>query len=280
VQLRPFGYTGTGVSVIGQGTWNLELSPRTDGIRTLQRGIDLGMTHIDTAEMYGSGRAEALTGEAIAGRRDKVFVVSKVLPSNASRKGTIAACERSLKQLKTDYLDCYLLHWRGSYPLEDTFAAFEELKAAGKIKSWGVSNFDEDDLAEALNVSGKGKIACNQVLYHLRERAIEHAVIPWCERNNVAVVAYSPYGQMASPSPSSPGGKVLAEIASAHKATPRQIALAFLTREKSVLAIPKASKVAHAEENAGAGDLALSAKEVETIDKAFPLGRPKSLPML
>ena len=270
----------SGISIIGQGTWNLELAPRAEAVKTLQRGIDLGMTHIDTAEMYGSGRAEALTGEAIAGRRERVFVVSKVLPSNASRKGTIAACERSLKALGIDHLDCYLLHWRGSYALADTFAAFEELKAAGKIRSWGVSNFDTEDLDEALRVAGKGKIACNQVLYHLRERAIEHAVIPWCEKNNVAVVAYSPFGQMASPSPASPGGKTLAEIAGAHNATPRQVALAFLTRKKSVLAIPKASKVAHAEENAGAGDLALAAKEIEMIDKAFPPGRPKSLPML
>lgn len=280
MKTRAFGSAHAGVSVIGQGTWNLELAPRADAIRTLTRGIDLGMTHIDTAEMYGSGRAEALTGEAIAGRRDKVFVVSKVLPSNASRKGTLAACERSLKALKTDYLDCYLLHWRGSYPLDDTFAAFEELKTAGKIRSWGVSNFDEDDLEEALAVAGKGKIACNQVLYHLRERAIEHAVIPWCEKNNVAVVAYSPFGQMASPALSTPGGKTLAEIADARDATPRQVALAFLTRKKSVLAIPKASKVAHAEENAGAGDLELTAQEIERIDKAFPLGRRKSLPML
>lgn len=280
MKTHPFGPAAPAVSVIGQGTWNLELAPRADALRTLARGIDLGMTHIDTAEMYGSGRAEALTGEAIAGKRDKVFVVSKVLPSNASRKGTLAACERSLKQLKTDYLDCYLLHWRGSYPLEETFAAFEELKTAGNIRSWGVSNFDEDDLDEALKVAGKGKIACNQVLYHLRERAIEHAVIPWCERNGVAIVAYSPFGQSAMPPLSSPGGKVLAEIADARDATPRQVALAFLTRRKSVFAIPKASKVAHAEENAGAGNIELSAQEIEKIEKIFPLGRPKSLPML
>ena len=280
MKTRSFGPEQSGVSVIGQGTWNLELAPRAEAVKTLQRGIALGMTHIDTAEMYGSGHAEALTGEAIAGKRGEVFVVSKVLPSNASRKGTIAACERSLKALKTDYLDCYLLHWRGSYPLEDTFAAFEELKAAGKIRSWGVSNFGTEDLDEALAVVGKGKIACNQVLYHLRERAIEHAVIPWCEKNNVAVVAYSPFGQMASPSLSTPGGKMLAEIANARDATPRQVTLAFLTRRKNVLAIPKASKVAHAEENAGAGGLELTAKEIELIDKAFPLGRSKSLPML
>lgn len=280
MKTKSFGPDQPGVSVIGQGTWNLELAPRADAIKTLERGIDLGMTHIDTAEMYGSGKAEAITGDAIASRRDKVFLVSKVLPSNASRKGTIAACERSLKQLKTDYLDCYLLHWRGSYALEDTFAAFEELKAAGKIRSWGVSNFDEDDLEEALQVAGKGKIACNQVLYHLRERAIEHAVIPWCEKNGVAVVAYSPYGQGPMPSPASPGGKVLAEIASAHNAAPRQVALAFLTRGENALAIPKASKVSHAEENAGAGDLELSAADIDRLDKAFPLGRRKSLPMI
>lgn len=280
MKTRSFGPEQPGVSIIGQGTWNLELAPRADAIKTLQRGIELGMTHIDTAEMYGSGKAEAITGDAITGKRDRVFVVSKVLPSNASRKGTLAACERSLRQLKTDYLDCYLLHWRGSYPLEDTFAAFEELKTAGKIRSWGVSNFDADDLDEALAIAGPGKIACNQVLYHLRERAIEHAVIPWCERNGVAVVAYSPFGQTASPAITTPGGKALAEVADARDATPRQIALAFLTRNKSVLAIPKASKVAHAEENAGAGDLELTKEEIAKIDKAFPLGRSKSLPML
>jgi len=280
MKTRSFGPEQSGVSVIGQGTWNLELAPRAEAIKTLQRGIDLGMTHIDTAEMYGSGKAEAIAGEAIAGRREKVFVVSKVLPSNASRKGTLAACERSLKQMKTDYLDCYLLHWRGSYPLEETFAAFEELKAAGKIRSWGVSNFDKDDLDEALAVAGKGKIACNQVLYHLQERAIEHAVIPWCERHNVAIVAYSPYGQGAMPPVSSAGGKILAKIAAAHGATPRQVALAFLTRKQTVFAIPKASKVAHAEENAGAGNLELSADEIGEIDRAFPVGRRKSLPMI
>ncbi len=279
MKTRAFGPAQTGVSVIGQGTWNIEMADRAEAIKTLQRGIDFGMTHIDTAEMYGSGRAEALTGDAIAGRREQVFLVSKVLPSNASRKGTLAACERSLKHLKTDYLDCYLLHWRGSYELEDTFTAFEELKAAGKIRSWGVSNFDTDDLEEALSVAGKGKIACNQVLYHLRERAIEHAVIPYCEENAIAVVAHSPFGQMASPSPASPGGKVLAEVAKAQGATPRQVELAFLTRKDCVFAIPKASKVTHAEENAG-GDLVLTASEIEAIDRAFPRGRAKSLPML
>ena len=196
------------------------------------------MTHIDTAEMYGD--AELVIADAIAGKRDELFLVSKVLPSNASRRGTITACERSLKRLKTDRLDCYLLHWRGSYPLADTVAAFDELKRAGKIRSWGVSNFDADDLDELLEVAGEGKIACNQVLYHLQERAIEHAVIPWCEQHGVAVVAYSPFGHNDFPSPRSAGGKVLQKIADAHKATPRQVALSFLTRETPVFAIPKA----------------------------------------
>lgn len=170
---RQFGSSGPQVSVIGQGTWYLDRGDRKSAVAALRRGIDLGMTHIDTAEMYGD--AELVIADAIAGKRDGVFLVSKVLPSNASRRGTIAACERSLKRLKTDALDCYLLHWRGSYPLEETVAAFEELVTSGKIRSWGVSNFDTDDLNEMLAVAGKGRIACNQVLYHLQERAIEHA---------------------------------------------------------------------------------------------------------
>ncbi len=217
----------------------------------------------------------------IQGRRDELFLVSKVLPSNASRRGTITACERSLKRLKTDHLDCYLLHWRGSYPLEDTVAAFEELVASGKIRSWGVSNFDADDLGEILEVSGKGRITCNQVLYHLQERAIEHAVIPWCEKHGVAVVAYSPFGHNDFPSPRSKGGEVLQEVAKAHNATPRQVALAFLTRAASVFSIPKASSAEHAAENAAAGDLVLSASEIEALDRAFARGpKPRSLPML
>ena len=186
---KPFGKTGASVPVIGQGTWYLDHGDRKRAIAALQRGLDLGMTHIDTAEMYGD--AELVIADAIAGlSREKLFLVSKVLPSNASRRGTITACERSLRRLKTDHLDCYLLHWRGSYLFEETVAAFEELVRAGKIRSWGVSNFDSDDLDELLDVAGEGRIACNQVLYHLQERAIEHAVIPWCERNGVAVVAY------------------------------------------------------------------------------------------
>src|SRR6266702_5125196 len=223
-----FGSGQPDVSVIGQGSWYIDRGDRKRAVAALRRGIDLGMTHIDTAEMYGD--AELVIAEAIAGRRDELFLVSKVLPSNASRRGTIIACERSLKRLKTERLDCYLLHWRGSYPLEDTVAAFDELIAAGKIRSWGVSNFDAHDLSELLDVAGHGRIACNQVLYHLQERAIEHAVIPWCEQQDVAVVAYSPFGHNDFPSPRSKAGRVLQEIAETHQATPRQIALSFLTR--------------------------------------------------
>jgi diketogulonate reductase-like aldo/keto reductase len=276
---QPFGKGGPAVSVIGQGTWYLDRGDRARAIAALRRGIELGMTHIDTAEMYGD--AELVIAEAIAGMRNDVFLVSKVLPSNASRRGTIAACERSLKRLRTDALDCYLLHWRGSYPLEETVAAFEELVAAGKIRSWGVSNFDVEDLDQLLAVSGRGRIACNQVLYHLQERAIEHAVIPWCEKNGVAVVAYSPFGHDEFPSQRSDGGKVLQAIADARKATPRQVALSFLARASSVFPIPKASSADHAAENAGAGTLVLAASEIAAIDKAFPRGRkPRSLPML
>ncbi|MET4296640.1 diketogulonate reductase-like aldo/keto reductase [Bradyrhizobium sp. LB8.2] len=276
---KPFGKTGAAVSVIGQGTWYLDHGDRKRAITALQRGLDLGMTHIDTAEMYGD--AELVIADAITGRRDDVFLVSKVLPSNASRGGTITACERSLKRLKTDRLDCYLLHWRGSYPLEDTVAAFEELVKTGKIKSWGVSNFDADDLDEILEIAGEGKIACNQVLYHLKERAIEHAVIPWCERHGVAVVAYSPFGHDDFPTSNSKGGAVLTGIAEARRATPRQVALSFLTRETTVFAIPKASSAEHAGENAAAGDLVLTKDEIAALDAAFPRGaKPRSLPML
>ncbi|MBN9453698.1 MAG: aldo/keto reductase [Bosea sp.] len=278
---RSFGASGPLVPSIGQGSWYSEQGDRREAIAAFRRGLDLGLRHIDTAEMYGDGRAEALIGEAIASRRDEVFLVSKVLPHNASRQGVRAACERSLRHLRTNRLDCYLLHWRGPHPLAETFAAFEALKQEGKILSWGVSNFDEDDLDEALAAAGKGKIACNQVLYHLRERAIEHAVMPWCEEHGVAVVAYSPFGHDDFPAPGSVQGKVLAEIAASHGATPRQIALAFLTRRESVFAIPKAGRVAHVEDNAGALNLVLSEAEIARIDAAFPRGRkPASLPMI
>jgi len=279
VRQKKFGAASIDVSVIGQGTWYIDHGDRKSAVAALRRGIDLGMTHIDTAEMYGD--AELVVADAIDGQRDGVFLVSKVLPSNASRKGAVQACERSLKRLRTDRLDCYLLHWRGQYPLEETVATFDELVRAGKIRSWGVSNFDADDLDELLDVAGKGRIACNQVLYHLNERAIEHSVIPWCEANNVAVVAYSPFGHDDFPSPQSPKGKVLAQIAARLGATPRQVALGFLTRGKSVFAIPKASSAQHAAENAAAGDIVLSAEDIAAIEKAFPLGKePSSLPMI
>jgi diketogulonate reductase-like aldo/keto reductase len=276
---HPFGSRGAQVSVIGQGTWYIDSGDRATAVAALRRGIDLGMTHIDTAEMYGD--AELVVAEAIAGRRDDIFLVSKVLPSNASRRGTITACDRSLKRLKTDRLDCYLLHWRGSVPLAETVAAFDELVRAGKIRSWGVSNFDTDDLDEMLEAAGEGSIACNQVLYHLQERAIEHAVIPWCEQHGVAVVAYSPFGHNDFPSPRSKPGAVLQTIAKAHGAAPRQVALSFLTRRPSLLAIPKASSPDHAAENAAAGDLTLSDDEISALDRAFPRGpKPRGLPML
>ncbi|WP_409189645.1 aldo/keto reductase [Bradyrhizobium sp. RDM4] len=276
---NPFGQTGANVSVIGQGTWYLDHGDRKRAIAALQRGLDLGMTHVDTAEMYGD--AELVIADAIANRRDEVFLVSKVLPSNASRRGTITACERSLKRLKTDRLECYLLHWRGSYPLQDTVAAFEELVKAGKIKSWGVSNFDADDLDEIFEIAGEGRVACNQVLYHLKERAIEHAVIPWCEQHGVAVVAYSPFGHDDFPAGDSKGGAVLARIAQARRATPRQVALSFLTRATTVFAIPKASSAEHAAENAAAGDLVLTTDDLAALDAAFPRGpKPRGLPML
>lgn len=276
---RPFGPLDRDVSSIGQGTWYIDHGDRAAAVKALQAGLDAGMSHIDTAEMYGE--AEPVVAEAIAGRRDEVFLVSKVLPSNASRKGVIAACERSLKRLNTDRLDCYLLHWRGQVPLAETVAAFEDLKSAGKIASWGVSNFDADDLNELSRLASPGAIACNQVLYHLQERAIEHRVIPWCAQHDVAVVAYSPFGHNDFPSARSPAGAVLQRIAAVHEVSPRQVALAFLTRQPAVFAIPKASSVAHATDNAAAGRLVLSDAELTEIDRTFPRGRePASLPML
>lgn len=281
MERRRFGSTQRDVAVIGQGTWYIDEGRRAAAIAALRRGLDLGMNHIDTAELYGSGASEEVIGEAIAGRRNEVFLVSKVLPQNASRSGTKMACERSLGHLRTDWLDCYLLHWRGQYRLEETIAAFEELEREGKILSFGVSNFDVPDLEEAWAIAGKNRIACNQVLYHVEERAIEHAVIPWCEKHGVAVTAYSPFGHGGFPGPLTSGSRVLADIARARHATPRQVALAFLTRRPSLVAIPKASKPEHTEENARAAQLRLSDAEVARIDAAFPRGpRPRTLPML
>jgi len=281
MERHPFGSIKRMVAAIGQGTWYIETVERRSAVATLRRGLDLGMTHIDTAEMYGSGAAEKVVAEAIIGRRGEVFLVSKVLPQHASRDGTVAACENSLARLRTEWLDCYLLHWRGSHPLEETIAGFERLQRDGKIRSWGVSNFDVSDLDEVLSIAGEGRFACNQVLYHLKERTIEHGVIPWCEKHGVAVVCYSPFGHSGSfPGPKTAAGRVLHEIAAAHDATPRQVALSFLVRRPALFAIPKASSSAHATENAGAGDLKLSAPELRLIDEAFPLdSRGRRLPI-
>lgn len=272
MQTRNWGAGGPAVPRIGQGTWHLEDGTVEPAVAALRRGLDLGMTHVDTAELYGSGRVEAIVGKALAGRRDEVFLVSKVMPSNASREGTLRACERSLRHLSTDRLDCYLLHWPGSFPLEDTIAAFEQLKSEGKILAWGVSNFDENDLQEALALAGPGRIACNQVLYNLEERRIEHAVLPFCEQHGIAVVGYTPFGASGT-LPRGAGGKLLGEIATRLGATVRQVILAFLTRRPSLFAIPKASVAAHTAENAGAAALELTAADERAIDAAFPLGR-------
>lgn len=272
---RPFGWTGVALPVLGQGTWNLERDDRAAAVAALRHGLDAGLTHVDSAEMYGTGEVEELVGEAIAGRRDQVFLASKVLPENASFKGVLRACEGSLRRLGTDRLDLYLLHWPGSRPLEGTIEAFERLVADGKIRFYGVSNFDEDEVERAVAIAGEGRVACNQVLYHLGERTIEHAVIPCCRRHDIAVVGYSPFGSGRFPVPGSAGGRVLAEIAEARGATPRQVALAFLVRAPGTFTIPKAARAEHAGENAGAGDLVLSEAELHRLDAAFPLGRPR-----
>jgi diketogulonate reductase-like aldo/keto reductase len=278
---KPLGAAGVPVAAIGQGTWQMEHDERRGAIDAIRRGIDAGLTHIDTAEMYGGGVVEEMVAEAIAGWRPRVFLASKVLPSNASSDGTRKACERSLRRLRTDYLDLYLLHWPGRHPLADTIGAFERLVEQGKIRFWGVSNFDVDSLEAAAAVAGAARIACNQVLYHLKERAIEHDVLPWCEAHGVALVGYSPFAHGEFPGPRSAGGRALAEIAREHGATPRQVALRFLVRRPALFTIPKASRPEHAAENAGAGSLALSAADLARLDAAFPLGRrPRELPTL
>jgi diketogulonate reductase-like aldo/keto reductase len=279
---RLFGTTRRQVASIGQGTWKIESSNAAAAVAALRRGLDLGLTHIDTAEMYGSGASERIIGQAIEGRRDEVFLVSKVLPNHASKRGTLAACEKSLANLRTDRLDCFLLHWRGSEPLQETIAAFETLVRQGKILAWGVSNFDVQDLEEVAAIAGPGHPASNQVLYHLRERAIEHAVLPWCRKHGSAVVAYTPFGK--SPEifrGESKAGRVLHEIATALGATPRQVALRFLLRHPEIFVIPKASDSAHVTENAGAYAVKLSEADLTRIDAAFPQGTaPRSLPMI
>lgn len=281
MKARTLGMTEVTVPIIGQGTWNMERDDRRSAIDALHAGIDAGLTHIDTAEMYGGGGVEKIVGEAIASRRDEVYLVSKVLPYNASRKGTISACEKSLKRLRTNVLDLYLLHWPGSHPLEDTIEAFEQLVEQGKIQAYGVSNFDVEELTDAVRIAGPGKIACNQVVYHLGQRTIEHDVSKWCALHDVSIVAYSPLGSGDFPTPGSAAGQILADIAEKHGATPHQVALAFLVRESHVFAIPKAAQVSHVLDNAGAAKLVLDSDDELGLEKAFPIGpRTRSLPMI
>ena len=280
--VRPFGPSGRDVPIVGQGTWNVPVrGDRADEAkRALHRGIDLGMVHVDTAEMYGDGAAERLLGDAIRGLpREQLFVVSKVLPSHATHDATIRACEASLKRLQLDYLDCYLLHWRGNVPLAETMGALEQLVADGKIRALGVSNFDVGDLEEARAALRREPIACNQVLYHLGERTIEAHELEFCRTAGIAVVGYTPFGR--GDWTDHPGAKTIGEIARKHGATPRQVVLAFLTRDPIAFVIPKASTVAHVEENAGAGELRLEDADIEAIDTAFPVRRRRGgLPTL
>ncbi|MDM7914297.1 MAG: aldo/keto reductase [Candidatus Eisenbacteria bacterium] len=280
---RPFGPTGVPVPLIGEGTWRIEQADRGEAVRAIRRALDLGMTHLDTAEMYGSGRAEEVIAEAIPGRRDEVFLVSKVLPSNATRDGVRRACEASLRRLRTDRLDCYLLHWPSSVPLRETLGAFEELRNEGKILSYGVSNFDARDVQEAVAIAGPGRIACNQVLYNLEQRGIEHELLPACRALGIAVVGYTPLGARhalgAKGEKDGASAGVLRRIGEAHGVTPAAVALAFLVREEPLFTIPMSANAAHVEENATAGDLVLSPEEIAEIDRAFPRGKkPRSLP--
>lgn len=258
---------GDVVPVLGLGTWGMGEGARSaqQEIAALQLGIDLGMTLVDTAEMYGDGATEDLVGRALAGRRDKVFLVSKVLPSNATRAGTVAACERSLKRLKSDHIDLYLLHWRGPTPLERTIEAFEQLIAAGKIRRWGVSNFDPDDMAELLGAKGGGAVQTNQVLYNPSRRGIEFDLIPACRARKIPIMAYSPVEQ----------GRILkdrtlVDIAKRHGATPAQVALAWAIRGGGVIAIPKAADAGHVRDNRAALDVKLTTQDLADIDRVFP----------
>jgi diketogulonate reductase-like aldo/keto reductase len=277
---KPFGHTGVEIPVIGQGSWNLPESGAgvAHAKRALLRGIELGMTHIDTAEMYGSGRVEELLGEALSGIRDRVFLASKVLPSNATFEGTIAACERSCRRLLTDRLDLFMLHWPGSHPIAETMRALEALVRQGKTRFIGVSNFEIDELREAQSHLTTEKLACNQVLYHLNERGVEHRLIPYCRENGIAVVAYTPFGRGRYVR--AKGASVLEEIARKHGVTARQVILAFLTRDPIVFAIPKASSVEHVEQNAAAADLVLDASDCQMLAAAYPLGEDGPLATL
>jgi diketogulonate reductase-like aldo/keto reductase len=270
---RKFGWTGLDVPVIGMGTWMIEGRSRhaeRRAIEALHLGLDLGMNHIDTAEMYGNGRVEELVAEAVDGQREKVFLVSKVLPSNASYEGTLKACERSLKRLKTDFIDLYLLHWPSSqHPIEEIMLVDE-----GMIKFIGVSNFDVEQLREAQKALVKHRIACNQVLYHLAYRGIERELLPYCTENGIAIVGYSPFGHGNFLSSHSRGGKVLAEIAKRQNRTVRQVALNFLTRDSNLFTIPKAGNPDHIRDNSGAvGNWKLTDEDIAAIDRTFPLPR-------
>ncbi|MCH2694426.1 MAG: aldo/keto reductase [Acidobacteriia bacterium] len=272
IRNKKFGWANIEIPVLGQGTWMIEgdqLQERK-AIEALRLGLDLGLSHIDTAEMYGNGRAEELVGEAISTRRSEVFLVSKVLPQNASYKGTLKACERSLKRLKTEWLDLYLLHWQGQYPIKETMRAMETLVDQGKIRFIGVSNFDLDQIKEAEQALNHHRLLCNQVLYHLGDRGIERHLIPYCSAQEISVVAYSPFGHSDFPSLHSKGGKLLSEIASSRGRTIRQIILNFLTRNPAVFTIPKASKTQHVHENSGSTDWDLLKEDIEIIDQAFP----------
>jgi diketogulonate reductase-like aldo/keto reductase len=258
------------VSRLGQGTWHMGESPRLRDaeVAALKLGLDLGMTLIDTAEMYGDGEAERIVAEAIEGRRDEVFIVSKVLPQNASRAGTIAACERSLKRLDTDRLDLYLLHWRGRYPLKETLAGFQVLVRDGLIKAWGVSNFDAGDMEELAALPGGDAVATNQVLYNLARRGVEADLIPWCGARGIPIMAYSPVdrGRILR-------DRTLARVAARHGAEPAQVALAWLLRHEEMMVIPKATNAAHVRENRAALDLNLSPADLAELDGAFPAPR-------
>lgn len=272
---KAFGWTDVKVPTIGMGTWMIEgggPNMQRLAIEALKTGLELGMTHIDTAEMYGNGRAEELVAQAIAGgMREKVFLVSKVLPSNASYEGTVAACNQSLKRLKTKWLDLYLLHWPSSqYPVEETMRAMEKLVDEGMIRFIGVSNFDVDGLRAAESALSKYRLACNQVPYHLSNRSIEKSILPYCAERRIAVVGYSPFGHRNFPSMHSPQGQTLAEIAERCSHTPRQVALNFLTRHTNVFTIPKASSPDHIRENSGGMGWTLTTDDMKALESAFP----------
>ena len=271
--MKDFGNCGTQVPVIGQGTWEVG-DHTTDArreIEALRTGLDLGLTHIDTAEMHGNGRSERLVGQAIEGRRQEVFLVSKVLPSHGAYLDTIRACEASLRRLNTDYLDLYLLHWwTRAHPIEETMGAMAKLVDDGKIRFAGVSNLELEEVDQARAALGAKPLVCNQVLYHLKSRGIAFRMIDECAQRGVAIVAYSPLGQGNFPAPKSRQGRALERIAARYPGTPRQVALNFLTRQSNVFVIPKAARVEHVRENAGALGWSLLREDLELLDEAFP----------